>query len=85
MLFLAVTGGATTPEGEVKVVSPRDFEEACKQPVAICTAATMIIMAVVHAVGMFATFTKLESMFNPVRIAAKQRRQAFQTRLTKKT
>ena len=83
-LFSAVPGGATTPSGEVNVVSPSDFEEACRQPVAIGTAATMLIMAVVHAVGMFATFTKLEAMFNPVRIAAKQRRQAFQTRLTKK-
>ena len=43
----------------------------------------MLIMAVVHAVAMFATFTKLYSMFNPDRIAARQRRQAFQTLLRK--
>ena len=83
MLFLVFTVAPTTTLSDVNVVSPSDFEEACKQPVAICTAASMLIMAVVHAVGMFATFTHVESMFNPDRIAADQRRQAFRTRLAK--
>jgi hypothetical protein len=83
MLFLGFTVAPTTTLSDVSVLSPGDFEEACRQPVAICTAASMLIMMVVHAVGMFATFTKLESMFNPDRIAANQRRQAFRTRLAK--
>ncbi|CAF4107906.1 unnamed protein product, partial [Rotaria sordida] len=63
----------TTPTTttEMEVLSAKDFEEYCKQPVAMTTVATMLVMGVVQFIGMFAFFTKLDKIFNPNRLAAK--------------
>jgi hypothetical protein len=81
-LFLAVTNAPTTTE--VSVISPKDFEEACKQPVIIGTVVSLAAMLPVNFIAMYAFFTKLEKRFNPHRILAKQRQQGFAHRLTKK-
>ena len=71
---------ATLPE--VAVVSMKDFEEQCKQPIAITTTAvTMMFMGVVNAISMYAFFLKLEKMYNPSRIAADLRRKTFMNRI----
>lgn len=81
MLLGETSTTATTTPPEVEVISPMEFEEQCKQPVAITTAVTMGVMAVVNFIGMFTMFTKLEKMFNPARIAAKVRQQKFNNRI----
>ena len=55
-------------------MSPKDFEEQCRQPVAIINAVSMLVMIPVHIIGMFAIFTTLEKMFSPSHIAANVRR-----------
>lgn len=65
----------------MSVISAQDFEEQCKQTVAIMNAATMGVMAVVNTLGMFVMFTKLETMFNPTRIAATVRRKKFRNQV----
>ncbi|UJR07471.1 hypothetical protein I4U23_011760 [Adineta vaga] len=71
------TAGPTTPskttESTVAVMYPKDFEEACKQPVAIMTAVIFLVMMPAHALALYAIFTKLEATFNPSRIQTKTR------------
>ena len=55
-------------------MTPRDFQEACKQPVIIMTTVSMVAMFPIHALGMFAIFIKLNKMFNPQYIQADLRR-----------
>ena len=62
----------------------RKLEEDCKQPVAIGTAICTIVLMSVHAIGMYALFTKLNLMFNPSELKAVLRRQAFAKQVTKK-
>jgi hypothetical protein len=81
-LFLVVTNAPTTTE--VSVVSPKDFEEACKEAVIIGTVVSLAAMLPVNFIAMYALFTKLEKTFNPHRMSAKQRQQRFAHRLTKK-
>jgi hypothetical protein len=84
-LFLAVTNAPTTTLlTDVPVMSSKDFEEACKQPVIIGTVISLAAMLPVNFIAMYALFTKLEKTFNPHRILAKQRQQRFAHRLTKK-
>ena len=63
------------------MVTPKDFEEQCRQPVAIGTALSMLVMFPIHGVAMFALFTKLNKMFNPSYLAAEARRQKFANRV----
>ncbi len=60
-LFVVVTNASTTTVTvtEVPVMSPKDFEEACKQPVIIGTVVSMAAMVPVNFIGMFAMFSKL--------------------------
>ncbi|CAF1122378.1 unnamed protein product [Adineta steineri] len=68
------TTGATT-ESTIPVFYPADFESACKQPVAIMSAVTMVAFMPVHALAMYAAFTKFSNMFKPSNTAAKARHQ----------
>ncbi len=61
-------------------MSAKDFEEACQQPVIIMTAAIMVAMLPINAIGMFALFIKMNQMFNPHRISAKHRTKRFANR-----
>ena len=77
----AVTAGPpVTTVTEVNVLTGTELVEQCKQPVAIATAVTMMVMMPVHMVGMFALFTKIEKMLNPHRLAAKIRQQKMAAR-----
>ncbi|CAF1566992.1 unnamed protein product, partial [Adineta steineri] len=68
------TTGVTT-ESTIPVFYPADFENACKQPVAIMSAVTMIAFMPLQALAMYAAFTKFTNMFKPTNIAAKARHQ----------
>ncbi|CAF4426648.1 unnamed protein product [Rotaria sp. Silwood2] len=71
---------STTTETEMNILSAKEFEEYCKQPVAIGTAVSMIVMVPVNIIGMFTVFTKLDKMFNPNRLAVKARHKMFVNR-----
>ena len=64
-------------------MSPKELEEQCRQPVAIATAVTMIMMIPVHIAGMFALFIKAEKLFNPARVASNLRRMNAKNRRTR--
>ncbi|CAF5014997.1 unnamed protein product, partial [Rotaria sp. Silwood1] len=57
------------------IMSPKDFEEACKSPLAIMTAATMLIMAALHGISIYVSFIKFSTLFDPNIIQAEQRHQ----------
>lgn len=73
------TLSATVPE--MDVISAKRFEEECKQPIAIATATSMLVMAVVKIISMFALFTKLNKAFNPSHISARLRQKNFVNRV----
>ncbi|UJR17501.1 hypothetical protein I4U23_004396 [Adineta vaga] len=60
------TLSSATTESTVAIMYPKDFKDACKQPIIILTVATMAIMAPIQALTMYAAFTKFSSMFNPL-------------------
>ncbi|UJR24422.1 hypothetical protein I4U23_005798 [Adineta vaga] len=67
------TASSATTESTVAVMYPKDFEEACMQPVAIMTSLIFIVLMPGQALAMYAIFTKLENIFNPSRIQTKTR------------
>ena len=69
----------------MSLLSDKDLEEQCRQPVAIANAVLMIALLPVHVLGMFAVFTKLEKMFNPTRIVANIREQNLKNRVNSRT
>ncbi|CAF0784749.1 unnamed protein product [Adineta steineri] len=75
----ATTAGPTTTgvttESTIPVFYPLDFENACKQPVAIMSAVMMVAFMPVQTLVMYAAFTKFTNMFKPTNIAAKARHQ----------
>ncbi|CAF0878435.1 unnamed protein product [Adineta steineri] len=68
------TTGATT-ESTIPVFYPKDFENACQQPVAIMSFIMMIGFMPIHTLVMYAAFTKFSNMHKPSNIAAKTRHQ----------
>ncbi len=72
---------STIETTEMDVISAKRFEEECKQPIAIATAVSMLVMVPVNILGMFALFTRLDNIFNPNRIAAKVRQRKFLNRI----
>ncbi len=81
MYISAVTTTPTTTLlTDVPVMSAKDFEQACQQPVLIATVVSMVTMLPINAFGMFALFTKMNKMFNPHEIAAKHRAGRFAKR-----
>ncbi|CAF3777214.1 unnamed protein product [Adineta steineri] len=68
------TTGVTT-ESTIPVFYPLDFENACKQPVAIMSAIVMIAFMPIQTLAMYAAFTKFSNTFKPSNTAAKTRHQ----------
>jgi hypothetical protein len=68
----------------MSVMSAKDFENACKQPVIIGTVVSMAAMLPLNFIGMYVLFIKMEKMFNPHRLMAKQRQKKFIHRVNKK-
>ncbi|UJR29667.1 hypothetical protein I4U23_017215 [Adineta vaga] len=66
------TSGAIT-ESTVAVMSPKDFEEACKQPIALMTSILFIILMPIHTLVVYAAFIEFSNMFNPANLNAKKR------------
>jgi hypothetical protein len=64
------------------VLTPKELEEQCKQPVAIASGVSMLVMVQVHLIGMFAFFTKLDKVLNPKRIATSVRQRKSANRVT---
>ncbi|UJR07101.1 hypothetical protein I4U23_011389 [Adineta vaga] len=67
------TPSSLTTESTAAVMYPKDFEEACKQPIAIMTSLIFVVLIPGHALAMYVIFTKLENIFNPSRIQTKKR------------
>ena len=63
--------------GDAIVLTAKDLEDACKQSVAVIAALSILIMLPIKTIGLYAFFVKLEKMFNPHRIRAHVRRQAY--------
>lgn len=68
----STTASTTLPP--VNVMSAKEFEEQCRQPVAIINAVSMLVMMPVHIIGMFVLFTTFGKMYSPRHIAANVRR-----------
>ena len=73
VIVAATLPTTTTTIPDAVVMTPHDFEQACKQPIIIMTTVSMVAMLPINAVGMFAIFTKLNKMFNPQHIRLNQR------------
>jgi hypothetical protein len=56
-------------------MTPKDFEEACQQPLIITCVVSMVAMLPLNLIGMYTLFTKMDKIFNPHRLMAKQRHQ----------
>ena len=83
MILAATTQPMTTKPNDAEILMSKAFIDTCRQPVAIATAVSMLAMFPVNAIGMFTLFTKMEEMFNPKRIMAEQRHEAFLKRIRK--
>ncbi len=55
-------------------MTPKEFEERCKQLVAIATVTSMLVMFPTNILSMFLFYIKLDKMFNSIRIVANVRR-----------
>ena len=58
-------------------MTPEEYVKACEQPVAILTAVMLIVTISLHMIGMFTIFIKIDQLFNPSRIMARQRDQRY--------
>lgn len=67
---------------ETQVITAEGLENACKQAVIVGTILSNIFMGIVKMIGMYSIFTKIDLLFNPHRIQADTRRQAFTKRVT---
>jgi hypothetical protein len=64
------------------VLTAKELEESCKIPVLVGTLLCHVVFIPVKMIGMFSIFVRIEKRFNPHRIAANQRSQAFLARLS---
>jgi hypothetical protein len=84
-LFLAVTTATTTSlQTDVPVMTPKQFEEACIQPVIIGTVVSMLAMVPVNFLAMFALFIQLNNTFNPHQLMLKHRQKLFSQRVRRR-
>lgn len=65
---------------DMTVMTAKDFEDACKEPVVIATVVSMMTMLALNMIGMYVFFTKMDQMFNPNKLKADLRRQLFYKR-----
>ena len=69
----------------MNVMSVKDFEQNCKDSVAIGTMLNMLVMIPIHIVGMYSLFIKIDKIFNPHRLMAEQRHKMFLNRVSHKS
>lgn len=69
----------------MNVMSMKDFEQNCKVSVAIGTTINMLVMIIIHIGGMYSLFIKIDKIFNPRRIMARQRHKMFLNRVSHKS
>ncbi len=86
LIFLYSIIGVTLPSGitlttEMNVISSKDFETLCKQPILIGTVMSMMVFVPLHMISLFAVFTKLDKLYNPNHIMANLRRNKFANRV----
>jgi hypothetical protein len=62
----------------MKIITPKDFEDACATPALISTIVDHIVLLPLHMLGMYTLFLKADKIFNPNR---KQRERAFMNRI----
>ena len=67
---VSLVAATTTTAPDISILTYQVYVEQCKQLVAITDALSVLVMAPLNVLGMFAMFTKLEKTFNPSRIAA---------------
>ncbi len=65
---------------DMSVLTAKDFEDACKQPVAITTLICVLVILPLKTIGMYAFFTKMTHLFNPNQLQADLRRKLFNSR-----
>ncbi|CAF3340862.1 unnamed protein product [Rotaria sp. Silwood1] len=72
---------------DVQVMTPKDLEEACKQPVAIFTVLQYVAMLPIHIAGIYMLYTKMNKMFNPnmITTAAKHKQRLKRLAAVKQT
>jgi len=63
-----------TSTTEMKIISSKDFETFCQQPIAIGTVISMISFLPIHIISMFVLFTKVNNLYNPNYIKVNIRR-----------
>ena len=78
------TVSATASMADVVVITAKDFENACKQPLILGLVLSNMSILVIKMIGMYALFTKINLLFNPNRIHAETRHQQFAKRANKK-
>jgi len=66
-----------TSTTEMKIISSKDFETLCQQPIAIGTVISMIGLIPIHVISMFVLFTKANNLYNPNYIKVNIRRHKF--------
>ncbi|CAF2044880.1 unnamed protein product [Rotaria magnacalcarata] len=59
------TSPTTSTPTEISVFTPKDFEDICRNPVAVFNAIGHLAMLLVHIISMFAFYTYLAKTFNP--------------------
>jgi hypothetical protein len=80
-LATSPTSVTTTIIDTVSVITPKDFENACRVPVAVTNVAIFAIMFPINAIAIFAFYTKLTQSFNPNHIEANIRHKRRNNRI----
>lgn len=63
------------------MISAQELENACKPAVIVGTILSNIFIGILKMIGMYSIFTKNDLLFNPNRIKANRRQQAFTQRV----
>ncbi len=79
-----VTVSTAALMADVAVMTPKDFENGCQQPIALGTVICMVVMCPLHILGMYGLFIYMDKNFNPHRLMAKQRTRALAKRIAYK-
>ena len=72
-ILATTTTSETTTITDMKVLTPKEMEKLCQQPLAILTAGSVVLTSALHILGMFTLFIQMEKMFNPAHLATKMR------------
>ncbi|CAF3808683.1 unnamed protein product [Rotaria sordida] len=69
------TPTTTTIDDSVSIITAKDFEEACRVPVAVTNAGLYAVLLPIQAAGMFAFISHFAQIYNPNQIQANARQQ----------